>query len=209
MINKHILKTPDLDLPDHLLNQVLSEIDLEIAKTSGHDYRSTGDCLTEKILRCIAIGLGHTRAYRLSEQLETTLKHHYQQLVDKISHPCKVRVKSFHRVNWIPIHADRNRTSPQGDTASLSIGIKTNGEQTSFYDWSGSKMFEATVPNLMSCRKVDTITLSTGEAYLFDNSQPHSVTGFRFNQPRHLLVLSWPGLEFQELKQIYQETYCA
>ena len=203
-MTKHVLRTPNLDLPEYFVKQFLDEIDTGIATVSGHSYKSTPDCFTEKIMRYISLWTGEGRVYRLSEELEAKLKHHYREVVDGIPVQCKIRVKSFHGVNWVPIHSDRGPTSPHGDTATLSIGVRTNGEHTHFYDWKGGDFFEASFRNLLSCRQVDTIQIEDTHAYLFNNNQPHSVSGFRPGRARFLLVLSWPGLDYQELKQVYQ-----
>lgn len=201
---KHVLRVPDLDLPSDLLGKILDEIDSGRAIMGNHSYKSTKDCLTEKLLRLVSLGRGGGRVYRVTDELESEIKHHYRHLLDRVPMPCKVRIKSFQDVNWVPIHADRSPTSPNGDTATLSIGIRTNGENTNFYDWRGGDIYESNLRNLLSCRRVDRICIEPGEAYFFDNAQPHSVTGFT-GAPRFLLCLGWPGLEYQELKRIYNE----
>lgn len=201
---KHVLRVPDLDLPNTLLQKVLDELDTGRAVMGNHNYKSTNDCITEKILRLVSLGRGGGRVYRLTDQLESEISHHYQYLIDHFSIPCKIRIKSFQNVNWVPIHADRSPTSPQGDTTTLTIGIRTNGEITNFYDWKGGDIYQSSLRNLLSCRRVDSIRIDPGQAYFFNNAQPHSVTGFT-GAPRFVLCLGWPGLDYNEIKHMYPE----
>jgi hypothetical protein len=193
----HAILVPQLSLPAHLHYELIEHIHTNrvIKSTMGRVSQPTmWKKLTDKIL----LGRGRFQVYRLEDDIEKRIRQHYSEFLSTIPVPAKLRLKSCQHVNLLEPHSD---AYDGGDTASLTIGILTNGEITNWYNAGKEYTFGAF--NWTKLKRQTSLTLGDNDACLFNNSAVHSVTDCKSSDSRYVLTIGWQNLSFEELVEAW------
>jgi hypothetical protein len=195
---KYHCRAPEFDLDKNLHKQLISEIKSQTYVSSDifHDRSNLkSDFLLINFLNKFLF-TGDIRSHRLSDSMESMVKKHFQEFIDFVNLPCKIRFKTIKNTKWIPPHSD-NGARYHGDLCSISIGVIVNNEKTNWYE-------SCNFGKIKFLSKKETTKLIPACAYLFDNNSMHSVTECVPQKSRWLLSLSWQDIEYNQLCKLYE-----
>ena len=193
-------RTPNLDLPDELFNEIKSSVEQnKIIRSWFHETRNTGEGWFNQLLFKYCFKQGWFYIHKLESELEQKVLDHYAPFCKLLGHTPKVRLKIAYDVRRLPPHSD---ASTGGDTSSIVTLIKGNNEITSWYN--AEKDFKSTAWNLLRLKKIASTCLESGSSHLFNNARVHSVTNCRPHNTRYLLAVSWQNVSYAELEKTYQ-----
>ena len=201
LIKQCVRRGPDLDLPNQLLIQIQQAVHSgTIVPSFFHQSRNTGKTLWERILFRYYFGQhGMFRVYRLEKDLEKSIQDHYKNFITRHTNTPKIRLKATHNVRSLIPHSD---AADGGDTVTLTIGVLTNNEITSWYNQGAS--FRFNFWSLLKLKKICSVNLQPGEAYIFNNSTVHGVNKCDPTKTRMVLTISL-GNDTDKLKYLLED----
>jgi len=211
-MNPYVTTTPEFHLPNELHEILLNDINNNTCikatfNISKKNILSTDSWLV-KLYVSISSGNGEAQNYRLSELAEQQVVNHFQDFLNFVNRPYKIRYKTLKNVRWFLPHSDRsaygtNSDGHYGDSCSIYIGIITNDEITNWY--SGPTNFQTnSVFNLFKLKKQESICLEDKKSCLFNNAAIHSVSNCDSSKQRWGLAISWHDISYDELVGLYQ-----
>lgn len=193
-----------LNLPNELFQKLKDDIfQHNICQTNFRKTVASGTGITRWIYQWFFKN-GWFNVHRINPELESQILDYYQPIINELGTP-KIRLKVSHDVRALIPHSDSAPAYPEGDHCSIVIVIKGNNEITSWYD-RGSDC-TTSLWNLLTMRKVESVTFKEGTAYLFNNSQVHGVSNFKPGTTRYLLSISWKEHNYDALLKAYEKYY--
>ena len=188
-----------LDLPEPLCQKIRDNIQHSNIKQSAF-YRSQNSShnIVSRLIMRWFFKEGYFQVYRLDETLEKEILEFYKPFTDSVGHAPKIRLKITHDVRQLMPHSD---AADGGDRSSIVTVIAGNGETTSWYNRGDD--CHSSWWDLLTMRKVDSISFDTDCAYLFNNAQVHGVTKCKPNSTRYLLAVSWQNVDYTKLSKAY------
>ncbi len=205
-------RLPKLDLPESLhgeILQVINDQSLIFTSTSFQYDKTVGTTWFESVLAHIGFGKhGRLAMHILPDSVRDKIIKHYKPLIDRVGQPYKIRVKSTMNSRFVFPHSDKFRFGgnvPTGDSCSISIGIKTNGETTCFYEW--PRGFQYTIWNYLRLRRTEQFNLAPRQAYMYNNNALHAVYGCSSKLQRHILAISWQTVDIEDLNKAVMDVY--
>jgi len=188
------LRVPRLDLAQDLYQKIIEAIDQSRCE-KGQSYLNSGaktNSWFEKLIYRLWFGRhGYFQVYRLPDQLRDEIINRYQALIDAVGETPKIRLKSSRNIRRLVPHSDG------GDKCSITIGIRTNDEETRWFN--RGRDFKISFWNLLTLSTVSSVRVKDREAYVYDNQRVHDMKADA-STDRFLLVLSWDNIEFEQLK---------
>jgi hypothetical protein len=222
-MNPYVTTTPEFHLPNELHEILLNDINGNTCIKAPLNYSKKTTLPTDswlyKFYMSISFGNGTLQNYRLSELVEQQVVNYFQDFLNFVNQPYKIRYKSMQNVRWCLPHTDRfargtdsagsfrstdGAGTIMGDSCSIYIGIITNNEITNWYSGPTNFQFGDNVFNLFKLKKQESICLEDKKSCLFNNAAIHSVSNCDSSKQRWGLAISWKDISYDELAGLYQ-----
>jgi hypothetical protein len=210
----YVFRAEYLDLPTDLFELLKSDIDNNRYQQSNFGYtpehhnniKSKVRQWFEKLL----FRKGYLRLHKLDSESEQLVLAYYQDFINFVNSPYKLRYKTIGETRWIPPHSDVEIServtglAGNGDRTSMFIVIQGNNETTNWFSYPGKFQFGKWFNPFKLKRQVSK-QLEVGKCYLFNTEAIHSVSNCNPNKQRWILTICWNNISHTELCNLYNE----